>query len=533
MRLRQRLLDPPVPIHLLFVPLALPLALVAANSDLAPPVPSVSFVLGAWALVVLPWICLSHLAGNTRRAAAAIAIVAIAFYLDLAAAHATASVPWLPVVAWVVVLLGCVRLVRSRTDPKAFTIFANIFFGSASAILVAQIVASGFNATPALKRGYLQMAGTDEVSKAAVRPDVYIFVLDGYGRADVLRSMYGYEDEFVHRLRRNGFYVADEATSNYAQTALSLASSLNLDYLTSLLEPLPTSSSMRQPCQRAIADNRLFRAFERAGYRIVTFGSEYAMLRFAIASDEQKPAVHLTDFDYSFFAEGPLARLSRLAGLPPAFLPHQARRRYVQWTLDRLASGALTDDRQPSVVFVHLLLPHPPFTFKSDGGYTWTESPSGIFDGDHWRARAGGHSLQKYVSGYRENARFVGNRVAAIIEQILKSAKRPTAILVHGDHGPGSRLFWENAAASDMKERLGILLALRLPTPAASRLYPTLTPVNAYRLLLNTAVGTDLPLLDDRAWFSTWSRPYQFLDVTARAAAGPDPVVAHLSKQIY
>jgi hypothetical protein len=68
-----------------------------------------------------------------------------------------------------------------------------------------------------------------------------------------------------------------------------------------------------------------------------------------------------------------------------------------------------------------------------------------------------------------------------------------------------------------MKERLGILLAIRLPDGNSAGLYPTLTPVNAMRILLDRVLGCQLPPLDDRAWFSTWARPYAFEDVTARA----------------
>jgi hypothetical protein len=56
----------------------------------------------------------------------------------------------------------------------------------------------------------------------------------------------------------------------------------------------------------------------------------------------------------------------------------------------------------------------------------------------------------------------------------------------------------------------------RLPDDGSAQLYPTVTPVNAMRALLNPVLGTRLPLLDDRAWFSTWPRPYVFDDVTAQ-----------------
>jgi len=63
-------------------------------------------------------------------------------------------------------------------------------------------------------------------------PDIYYIILDGYGRSDILKSEFGYDNsDFLNSLRDQGFFVADCAQSNYAQTQLSLASSLNFNYI--------------------------------------------------------------------------------------------------------------------------------------------------------------------------------------------------------------------------------------------------------------------------------------------------------------
>jgi hypothetical protein len=103
-------------------------------------------------------------------------------------------------------------------------------------------------------------------------------------------------------------------------------------------------------------------------------------------------------------------------------------------------------------------------------------------------------------------------------------------MLVEGDHGPGSGLIWNDAAASDMNERMGILLAARFPDPHAASFYPGITSVNAARVFMNNALGTRLPLLEDRAWFSTWAKPYRLVDVTRQAQSAPDDA-AHASRE--
>ena len=62
-------------------------------------------------------------------------------------------------------------------------------------------------------------------------PDVYFFLLDGYGRADQLEKTVGYDDDsFLRTLRRRGFTVHDDATAAYPVTFLSLASTLSMGY---------------------------------------------------------------------------------------------------------------------------------------------------------------------------------------------------------------------------------------------------------------------------------------------------------------
>ena len=66
-------------------------------------------------------------------------------------------------------------------------------------------------------------------------PDIYYIILDAYGREDVLMEMFNYDNtSFLRFLESKGFYVAECSQSNYAQTMLSLTSSLNFDYLDSL-----------------------------------------------------------------------------------------------------------------------------------------------------------------------------------------------------------------------------------------------------------------------------------------------------------
>ena len=67
---------------------------------------------------------------------------------------------------------------------------------------------------------------------------------------------------------------------------------------------------------------------------------------------------------------------------------------------------------------------------------------------------------------------------------------------------------------TDLKERMAILNAYYFPGRRYDALYQQVTPVNSFRIVLNTYFGAHLDPLTDRSFFSTWDEPYVFQDVT-------------------
>ncbi|MEO1086533.1 MAG: hypothetical protein AAFY88_20055, partial [Acidobacteriota bacterium] len=76
-----------------------------------------------------------------------------------------------------------------------------------------------------------------------------------------------------------------------------------------------------------------------------------------------------------------------------------------------------------------------------------------------------------------------------------------------------------------MRERTGIFHALYLPEPCRDRLYPSMTPVNSFRLLFSCHFGADMPLLEDKVYFSGYGRPYLTRDATDLFDPSPEDTV--------
>jgi len=78
------------------------------------------------------------------------------------------------------------------------------------------------------------------LSGSRANPDIYYIVLDSYTRQDVLQDEFDLDNtEFISGLEDLGFNVAKCSQSNYGHTALSLTSTLNMEYIQSLLHDVP------------------------------------------------------------------------------------------------------------------------------------------------------------------------------------------------------------------------------------------------------------------------------------------------------
>jgi hypothetical protein len=185
------------------------------------------------------------------------------------------------------------------------------------------------------------------------------------------------------------------------------------------------------------------------------------------------PARHLEDLG--------LVDLTRIDGQR-----YRDRTRLVLGSMDRLAHMP-----GPKFVFAHLVIPHPLFVFAADGSPT---NPSLFMDAN------GIYSQENYYKGYRNQVAYINNQMEKAVTSLLTESSNPPVIVIQGDHAP-----WLQRGSDQFK----ILNAYYLPGHN-DLLYPAISPVNTFRLIFDTYLGAEYPLLEDISYASPVPNVFNF-----------------------
>lgn len=342
--------------------------------------------------------------------------------------------------------------------------------------------------------------------KGTTNPDIYVIVLDGYARQDILENLYHYDNsEFIGQLEELGFHVADQSHSNYIQTAYSMAAFWNFDYL----EPWNSSYDYSHYLLDPIRNNRVFRLLDEIGYTTVSFEGGVDYIEIKNSDEYLSNFLPLNKFESLILVDSPLEPFINSFNWPlpvPGYKTHVQRLRYQLKTLKELPRSI----PGPKIVYVHILAPHPPFVFDRDGNVIRRRQPYNLGDNPSY---TGG--LAEYRNGYVDQVIFINSEIMDVVTNILSLSETPPIILIAGDHGPASMFNWRLDTPGCIWERTSNLYAILLPgDQAEDAVDPSLSLVNTFRVIFNTYFGTSLPLLENKTFLMSWQQPTLKIDVT-------------------
>lgn len=335
-------------------------------------------------------------------------------------------------------------------------------------------------------------------------PDIYYILVDGYGRGDVLEGLYSLDNSpFLDDLAQRGFYVANQSHTNYIQSIYSISSSLNFAYI----DPPQNESTSWRYFTQLMAHNRIMRLLKECGYLSVAFESGFTYSNNPAVDVYLEQESGLSEFESLLLAGSPIDILAREFELEPSEYNYAAHRRRVRFTLEQLAK--IPRMRSPKIVFAHILSPHPPFVFDANGRPTQPDWSYSLSDGDEYDG-----DWETYRQGYTNQVSYLNRKLIQMVDAILARSSRPPVIIIQGDHGPGSSFNWSSPEQACLWERAGILNAYYLPGDGAQALYPGISPVNSFRVILNAYFEAGLSLLPDETYFTSHRLTGQTINIT-------------------
>jgi hypothetical protein len=341
-----------------------------------------------------------------------------------------------------------------------------------------------------------QQTGSPQTALGSVAkddlPDIYYIILDSYTRSDALKTDLGLDTTaFIDELRQMGFYVADCSRSNYRFTQGSLTSSLNMDYLTVLVDYARSKGLDQSQIWDLLKYSKVREQLEAAGYKTVAFKTGYQWSNINDASIYLTPVNtsallgSLNPFEAMLIKDsaGLLLSSSTNKLLRDKFyqvnFPLNDHVNLERFILDELPK--IHKIFGPKFVFVHLLIPHVPFVFDKNGDI--------LTDPNYYSGNRFWPETDEYmVKGYVGQVAYLDKVMPGILKSIIANSSKPPIIILQGDHG----LINAN--------RVQILNAYYFPGGGQANLYPTITPVNSFRVLFNFYFGTNYPLLPDQTF---------------------------------
>lgn len=503
----------PIAFHPFLLALYPPLALLANNISQMRPSEAWRAVVVFLAAGVVLYVLLRLLLHNRQKAAmiTSILFIALASYGQVYAVLQTPAFfggilgrhRILGPVYLVLTGLAVWGAMRSKMNPVTLTGLFNTISIAALVIPLWQIGSyslASYNSS-VKNQSLLDQNGIHLTAANNDRPDIYYIILDMYGRDDVLKSRYNFDNtEFLNQLEDLGFYVARCSTSNYDLTELSLASSLNMNYLDKLGSGFISGSTDRSALPPLIQHSLTRKLLNGLGYSFINFATGYSFIEARDADQFLAPpedrsgffSPRLNPYESMLIKTTALDIISEISsrlhqnitGDVALRQQHVTREEYLLQELPKLAE-------QPGQKFVyaHVLIPHPPFVFTKDG--------VDLHYPDSYESENRSPNPKEYAEGYKNQLEYINAQMIPILKEIIANSKQPPIIILQGDHGV------------DPKRSLE-LNAYYLPQNGASKLYPQITPVNSFRLIFDEYFGGSFNLLPDMNYFSIGQRPYDF-----------------------
>jgi hypothetical protein len=345
-------------------------------------------------------------------------------------------------------------------------------------------------------------------------PDVYLIVLDSYTRHDALLKHLGYDNTpFLNKLTGLGFVIPSCNTSNYDNTLFSMSSTLNMNYVKDYYPNFNSQAAVMDysGLTNLIRHSLVRKNLSDLGYKTISFETQYPWVEIPDADIYYKvpykgafiqDLLDSTEFDTVLSDTSALRLLTNAEEVSPSIGklanniddwisnleqaikvpgPGKYQKKYQQIMTSLNNLEAVPSVPGPKFVYLHLSAPHPKTVLGPNGEFH-PQNDQPIF-------------LDSFV--------YLDKRMPEILTKIIQNSSTPPIIILQGDHG--MNLFHDAEVDN--------FIAYYLPGASKDLVYPTITPVNTFRIIFNAYFAGKYPLLEDNSYLTGVTHPLDFRPV--------------------
>ncbi|QEC42775.1 sulfatase-like hydrolase/transferase [Pseudobacter ginsenosidimutans] len=329
-------------------------------------------------------------------------------------------------------------------------------------------------------------SGAARIPEGKPKPDIYLLLFDEYAGDLSLRQWMNYDNSANSNfLRSRGFFVAKAPFSNYKYTVFSMASMLNMDFISWYIENKKPSREDLVNCGTLVKHSEVTKFLAANGYEIVNnsifdidkypahINQRFLPVNTRLISEETLIYRLSVDFEWWLRKQPVLKKL----------LPVETREdemMNIERAIDFTMKEPSRESGRPKFVYSHFMVPHLPNFFDCTGKrLSYEQSRFSSF-------------LKGHYDQYLNNLQFANNLIRKLVTNIQQQTGNRAVIIVMSDHG--LRKPWHPSQPCLENNNMN---AIFLPGQQYDGWTDSTTNVNQFRILFNTLFDQQYKLLPD------------------------------------
>lgn len=391
---------------------------------------------------------------------------------------------------WIIFIL----YLRKKNNPLRLTTYFNL-------VLVIYFIVEGVTYYQQEKSSKSLVFSNSSIvqgktqSMPADRPNIIYFIIDGYPSPQLQKEELGIEEAALDSiLDAKGFKTISNSRSNYSNTAFSMASVFNMDYI----KGVDTSSQLApyhyNRCMELVKNSPFVKLLDSAGYNIYNLSIFDLAGHPALKKDRFLSASTFSMIFYSTLYN--CIKRDLFWQIIPGYL-EKANARRINERRDVLSpqkqyNRTIIDSLNhfiykgypagPYFMYIHLKMPHFPY-FNDSTGREYPEDT--VF----------AEPMIRNLEKYRGYISYTNKVMDSLVSGMLVKNGGKDILIIQSDHGTDDfgKFKRENAFKN--------FTAYFFPDKDYRLLSNNMSNVNTFRVLLNKIFSQDLPILDSRTFY--------------------------------